>query len=407
MTDHHGSSMEHHGGSIDHHGGTVDHHGGSVERTFAALPPARGRGLARTWWGQSWLKALEDTALDGEQLKKGRRYARNGAVGAVSVRPGRITAVVRDRDRTPYRSDVLLRELSADDWDRLLDTAADRAGHIAALLDRDMPPHLAEDAAAVGVELLPGIGDLEPECTCVDAWDHCGHTAALGYQVARLLDQDPFVLLLVRGRGKRELLAELQVRSVARAARDPEEQPQAEEAEEVKRWKKRSRGATAARRRALALARTLSRTACRRRPGRPYRRPPPPPPFGTGVRAATGSRRPCAPGSRAARRRSRRWRRSGPTAAATRLPQRPSRPPTRATTKPRPGAPPASSPSNHWGCPDGDYRWRSPGSTPTRTESGGRILAQFLPLGGPLGPLYPRGLPPSANAGGAPMRASP
>ncbi|MCZ0982668.1 hypothetical protein O1L60_37395 [Streptomyces diastatochromogenes] len=49
-----------------------------------------------------------------------------------------------------------------------------------------------------GLDLLPGIGDLEAECGC-EAWDHCPHTAALCYQVARLLDEDPFVLLLMRG----------------------------------------------------------------------------------------------------------------------------------------------------------------------------------------------------------------
>ncbi|MFJ8648823.1 SWF or SNF family helicase [Streptomyces sp. NPDC093546] len=192
---------------------------GDMERTFAALPPVGGGGFARTWWGRAWLKALEDTALDGQQLKKGRKHARDGAVGAVSVRPGRITAVVTDRDGTALRSDVLLQELTDEEWDRFLDMAAARAGHIAALLDRDMPPHLVEDAAAAGIELLPGIGDLEPECAC-DAWDHCPHTAALCYQVARLLDQDPFVLLLVRGRGERRLLDELQIRSAARAARE-------------------------------------------------------------------------------------------------------------------------------------------------------------------------------------------
>ncbi|ROQ59245.1 hypothetical protein EDD93_6635 [Streptomyces sp. 840.1] len=186
------------------------------ERTFAALPPAHGRGFAESWWGLAWLKALEDTALDGQQLKKGRRLARDGGVGVVSVRPGRITAVVQDRDASAYRSDVLLQELSEEEWDRFLDVAVDRAGHIAALLDREMPPHLVEDAAAAGVELLPAIGDLDPECTC-EAWDHCPHTAALCYQVARLLDQDPFVLLLMRGRGERRLLDELQVRITARA----------------------------------------------------------------------------------------------------------------------------------------------------------------------------------------------
>ncbi|MEW2630731.1 SWF or SNF family helicase [Streptomyces sp. NPDC048389] len=199
------------------------------ERTFDALPPARGRGFARTWWGRAWIKALQDTALDGEQLKKGRRHAMRGAVGAVSVRPGRITAVVRDRDGTAYRSDVLLQELGEQEWERFLDMATDRAGHIAALLDRDMPPHLVEDAAAAGVELLPGTGDLEPECTC-ETWDHCPHTAALCYQVARLLDQDPFILLLMRGRGERRLLDELQLRSVARVKEPAEAGAPAEDA---------------------------------------------------------------------------------------------------------------------------------------------------------------------------------
>ncbi|ARF76851.1 SWF or SNF family helicase [Kitasatospora albolonga] len=198
----------------------VDAEGGAgrAERTFAPLPPPPGRGFATSWWGRAWLKALEDTALDGQQLKKGRRLAREGCVGAVAVRPGRITAVVRDRDGTGHRSDVLLQELGDEAWDRFLDMAVERAGHIAALLDREMPPHLVEDAAGAGVELLPGIGDLEPECTC-GTWDHCPHSGALCYQVARLLDEDPFVLLLMRGRDERRLLDELQVRSTARAVR--------------------------------------------------------------------------------------------------------------------------------------------------------------------------------------------
>ncbi|MFE6281339.1 SWF or SNF family helicase [Streptomyces sp. NPDC057877] len=200
----------------------MNRHGDDTERTFAALPPAQGRGFARTWWGQAWLKALEDAALDGEQVKTGRRLARAGAVGAVSVRPGRITAVVQDRDGTGHRADVLLEELTEGQWDRFLDLTVERAGHVAALLDREMPPHLVEDAETAGVELLPGLGDLEPSCDC-GAWDHCGHTAALCYQVARLLDQDPFVLLLMRGRGERALLDDLQSRGTAPVDERPAE----------------------------------------------------------------------------------------------------------------------------------------------------------------------------------------
>ncbi|MFF8807672.1 SWIM zinc finger family protein [Streptomyces omiyaensis] len=186
------------------------------ELTFAAAPPVRGGAFTRTWWGRAWLQALEDTALDGQQVKAGRRHARAGAVGAVSVRPGRITAVVQDPDGTAYRADVLVRTLTEEEWDRLLDLAVDSAGHIAALLDHEMPPHLVEDAAAVGIDLMPGIGDLEPECGC-EAWDHCPHTAALCHQMARILDEDPFALLLMRGRGQRPVVDALQVRSAARA----------------------------------------------------------------------------------------------------------------------------------------------------------------------------------------------
>ncbi|MFJ6938684.1 SWF or SNF family helicase [Streptomyces sp. NPDC101132] len=187
--------------------------GDGRELTFPALPPAaHGRGFADTWWGRAWLRALEHSALDGAQVKLGRRVARAGGVGAVSVRPGRLTAVVTDGDGEAYRTDVLVRCFDAGDWDRLLAVAAAESGHIAALLDRVVPPELVQDADAAGVELLPGIGDLEPACECGE-WDHCAHSVALCHEVARLLDHDPFVLLLLRGRGEGEVLDGLQVRA--------------------------------------------------------------------------------------------------------------------------------------------------------------------------------------------------
>ncbi|MEV1177294.1 SWIM zinc finger family protein, partial [Nonomuraea sp. NPDC049784] len=79
-------------------------------------------------------------------------------------------------------------------------------------LDRDMPHDLVEAAEDAAVPLLPAVGDLEPECSCPD-WGHpCKHAAALCYQASWLLDADPFVLLLMRGRGERELVEALQRR---------------------------------------------------------------------------------------------------------------------------------------------------------------------------------------------------
>ncbi|MGW3421818.1 SWIM zinc finger family protein [Streptomyces phaeochromogenes] len=193
---------------------------GDLRRTFPALPapPARPQGtdgFAETWWGNAWVAALEETALDAARLGRGKAYARAGHVDAITVTPGLVLAYVHGSRPRPYRVQIRMRTLSDDDWERFLDAAAERPGHIAALLDKDLPQSLADS----GVGLLPGPGDLVPQCSCPDSGHPCKHAAALCYQTARLLDEDPFVLLLSRGRGERELLDALSRRSATLAAR--------------------------------------------------------------------------------------------------------------------------------------------------------------------------------------------
>ncbi|GGT00445.1 SWIM zinc finger family protein [Streptomyces cinerochromogenes] len=200
------------------------HRDTELRRTFPAFAVREKAGeetpFAGTWWGNAWVAALERGALDGRRLARGRGYAERGHVDAITVTPGLVLAYVRGSRPRPYRVQVRVRTLGDEDWERFLDTAADRPGHIAALLDKELPHSLAD----CGVPLLPGPGDLTPRCSCPDSGHPCKHAAALCYQTARLLDADPFVLLLLRGRGEKELLDALSRRSAARAAR--EAQPQ-------------------------------------------------------------------------------------------------------------------------------------------------------------------------------------
>ncbi|MEU4986422.1 SWIM zinc finger family protein [Streptomyces sp. NPDC021969] len=193
---------------------------GDLRRTFPALPPreAAEEGFAGTWWGNAWVTALEEGALDAARLERGRGYAGRGHVDAITVTPGLVLAYVQGSRARPYRVQVRLRTLGDSDWDRFLDAAVERPGHIAALLDKELPHSLA-DLADRGVPLLPGPGDLTPQCSCPDSGHPCKHAAALCYQTARLLDADPFVLLLLRGRGERALLDALSRRNAAREAR--------------------------------------------------------------------------------------------------------------------------------------------------------------------------------------------
>ncbi|MFD4601588.1 SWIM zinc finger family protein [Streptomyces sp. NPDC058464] len=202
------------------------HRDTELRRTFASLPPrdpaaaaaaaTAASGFAETWWGNAWVRALEEGALDVKRLGRGRGYAERGHVDAITVTPGLVLAYVQGSRPRPYRVQLRLRTFGEDEWERLLEAAADRPADIAALLDKELPQTLADS----GVALLPGPGELEPRCSCPDFGHPCKHAAALCYQTARLLDADPFVLLLLRGRGEREVLDALSRRSAARAARE-------------------------------------------------------------------------------------------------------------------------------------------------------------------------------------------
>ncbi|MFC8519967.1 SWIM zinc finger family protein [Streptomyces sp. NPDC057257] len=204
---------------------------GELRRTFPAFPSPAPRAsssdvgpdpsprFAETWWGNAWIAALEQGALDPKRLARGRSYAEQGHVDAITVTPGVVLAYVQGSRPRPYRVQVRLRTLDDAEWARFLDVAVERPGHIAALLDRELPHSLAD----CGVPLLPGPRDLDPHCSCPDRGHPCKHAAALCYQTARLLDADPFVLLLLRGRGERELLDALSRLNAARAARAAQE----------------------------------------------------------------------------------------------------------------------------------------------------------------------------------------
>lgn len=103
------------------------------------------------------MAALESAALDPARLARGRAYAGRGLVDAITVTPGRVTAYVHGSRARPYRTEIRLRVLDDDAWERLLDAVAERPDHIAALLDKDVPQTLVEVGG-----LLPRAGTWCP-----------------------------------------------------------------------------------------------------------------------------------------------------------------------------------------------------------------------------------------------------
>src|SRR5438270_8672407 len=139
------------------------------------------------------------------------------------VEAGVARARVWGSQRTPYRTQMKVRMLTDEEWDRLEDAIVAKAGHLAALLDGELLPEVVDDAAAAGIELLPVPGDLRPRCSCPDWAELCKHAAAVCYLVADELDADPFALLLLRGRTRDELVARLRRRRAG--ASEPRSRP--------------------------------------------------------------------------------------------------------------------------------------------------------------------------------------
>ncbi len=183
--------------------------------THARLAPRpAGAARARTWWGKAWVRAVEEASYAEEDLRRGRRLARGGRVGGITVEPGRFLAAVEEGD------DVLtvsggLPELEPPLVAALAEVVAGESGRVAALLAGDLPHTLVEHAEQAGVELLPFGGELATRCTCEPWADPCHHALAVLQQLTWLIEADPFVLIALRGVGRDDLLARVHRLSVA------------------------------------------------------------------------------------------------------------------------------------------------------------------------------------------------
>jgi uncharacterized Zn finger protein len=186
-------------------------------------PPRRGAARATRWWAKAWVRAVEEASYSSADLVAARAISRSGRIGQISVEPGRFVAAVED-ERGLWAVLGTLPVLDPATAGAFVETVAAESGRVAALLAGDLPHDLVEHAEEAGVELLPYGGELASSCTC-QAWtDPCPHALAVMYQLAWLIEDDPFVLLHLRGLAREDLLARLHDRATP-ADTPPEEDP--------------------------------------------------------------------------------------------------------------------------------------------------------------------------------------
>lgn len=165
--------------------------------------------FGKKWWGRRWIEILEKMNLGG-RLQRARSYARSGQVKDLEIRKGEIVAKVQGSQKKPYQVSIRLKTYSLKQWIEVIEKLLAKPIYAAQLLNNEMPADLEQLFSEAGCPLFPSDSkDLVTSCSCPDWSNPCKHIAAIYYLMSESFDQDPFLLLRLRGMDRESFLEEL------------------------------------------------------------------------------------------------------------------------------------------------------------------------------------------------------
>lgn len=197
------------------------------------------------WLGKQWLGALASLgAAHQGRIARGRTFARGGRVQDLWFTPGLVTADVQDQDRHHHVS-LRVRIFERIEWNTVLATLVEDVGRVAALMEGSLAPDLVAALADEGVAVVPRLEEVEGDCDCADYLLPCVHMSAVHQLLADALDGDPFLVFVLRGWDREELL--LRLRAAWGDDEDDAGAPPVEEAPPGGAWSKSPRALGAVR----------------------------------------------------------------------------------------------------------------------------------------------------------------
>ncbi len=171
------------------------------------LRTKRGRMTSSNWWSGRWMRIL-DECIDSGRLSRGRSYARKGQVTNIEISPGRVIAFVQGTKKTPYRISLVFETVSEEAKEMLLMRFREHSSFAARLLAGEMPKEMEAAFMEAGIPLFPKRAEMRRfRCTCPDSTVTCKHMVAVLLLMAEVIDDDPFLLLKLRGIDRERLIA--------------------------------------------------------------------------------------------------------------------------------------------------------------------------------------------------------
>lgn len=166
----------------------------------------RGRFDGSGWWSRRWIEILEGS-IDSARLTRGRTYARRGQVVDIDIEPGLVTASVQGSRNKPYQIRLGFETLSEEAKELMLFRLRERSAFAAKLLAGEMPEEMEAVFTEAGVPLFPNRSAIRRyKCSCPDDAVPCKHIIAVLLLLAEVFDDDPFLLLRLRGVNRESLI---------------------------------------------------------------------------------------------------------------------------------------------------------------------------------------------------------
>ena len=158
-----------------------------------------GRTISSSWWGKAWCDNIDIYADFDNRLPRGRNYVRSGCVVDLKIEYGVIKALVVGSRPKPYRVQIDINPFTDNEVKAFEDKCRNNFESVEDFINGRFPDSFQEYFTSSSLNLFPKVKEMKFSCSCPDWAVLCKHVAAVLYGIGRKLDDDPMLLLRLRG----------------------------------------------------------------------------------------------------------------------------------------------------------------------------------------------------------------
>jgi len=162
--------------------------------------------IGQNWWTERFVLLLEEYGENG-RLSRAKVCARTGHGIRLRIGAGEMSMGISCSGSSVRDVAIMLPRFSAEVWDLLIETIAGDAALTGLLLTGEFSSLLVDELRERGIDLIPDhYRSIRAYCHCSDDHNPCIHIAAAWYFLTEVLDEDPWMLFLLHGKTREEVM---------------------------------------------------------------------------------------------------------------------------------------------------------------------------------------------------------